>query len=204
MSKGLTDRQREVFEYICSVIRKDSRPPTVREISDFFNFKSPKAASDHLGALERKGYIVRKTSKARNIKIPDKLSPQGIPLLGRIPAGSPIMSMENIETTLTPSNLFGENGDTFAVQMKDDSMKLAGIVEGDYVVIAYGHDVEDGQKAVVTLEKDADPTVRTVHFKGKKSVKLVPDNPDYDETTIKKDTEGFRIVGPVKGIFRKV
>ena len=81
MATELTDRQREVFDFICEAIREESRPPTVREISEHFGFRSPKAASDHLSALERKDYIVRKNSSARNIKVRREFSPLGMPLV---------------------------------------------------------------------------------------------------------------------------
>ncbi len=85
MAKGLTDRQREIFEFICEIMRAENRPPTVREVADRFGFRSPKAATDHLDALERKGYIRRRNRKARNIEIREELSPQGIPFTA--PAG---------------------------------------------------------------------------------------------------------------------
>jgi repressor LexA len=106
MAKGLTKRQREIFEFICETMREETRPPTVREIAQHFGFRSPKAATDHLDALERKGYIRRRNRKARNIEIREELSPQGIPLVGRIAAGSPVLAVENLETSLSPATLF--------------------------------------------------------------------------------------------------
>jgi len=199
MAKGLTDRQREVFEFIRDAMRTEKRPPTVREISDHFEFKSPKAASDHLAALERKGYISRKTSKARNIEIPKELSPLGIPLITRIPADSPLLDVENIESSLSWSSVFGENDEKFAIHMADDSMRGAGIEEGDYVVVSSAEEVTDGALGVVAV-KDT-PLVRRVYLENG-SVRLVAE--DGEDETLDKNSDEVRMLGAVKGIVRRI
>ena len=84
MAYKLTDRQEQVFEFIRQVMRGEHRPPTVREIAQHFGFRSPKAVTDHLNALERKGFIRRRERKSRNIEIPPQYAPEGVPVLGRI------------------------------------------------------------------------------------------------------------------------
>ncbi len=201
MAKGLTDRQREVFEFIRDAMRQESRPPTVREISDHFDFNSPKAASDHLSALERKGYIARKTSKARNIEIPRELSPLGIPLISRVPADTPLLDVENIESSLDWSSLFGEKDQKFAVYTRDNSMRDAGIEEGDYVVVSGQADVEDGKLAAVAVNNT--PLVRRVFFQ-EDTIRVVPEGNEGEEQTLDRQEDDVRILGAVKGIVRRI
>ncbi len=201
MAKGLTDRQREVFDFICSVMREETRPPTVREIADHFGFRSPKAATDHLDALERKGYIRRRNRKARNIEIRDELSPQGIPLVGRIAAGAPILAVENLEGSLSTNDLFGVDEQTFALQVEGESMVGAGILPGDYVVVDSGARVRPGAIAAVRLGDEA--TVKRVYV-NKDQVRLVAENPDYEDIVVDRKSEEFAIYGPVVGVMRRV
>jgi len=201
MARGLTERQKEVFDFICASIRRTSCPPTVREIADHFRFRSPKAASDHLAALERKGYIVRTTGKARNISVRKELSPQGIPLVGRMAAGPRLLALENLQGSLSTAALFEADENTFALQMKGDSMKDAGILEGDYLIVASGQAVRDGSIAAVQIAEEA--TVRRVFFEDA-LVRLVCENPDFEDIALGKQAAGFRIIGPVKGVIRKL
>ena len=202
MAAQLTDRQREVFDYICDVIREESRPPTVREISDHFGFRSPKAASDHLAALERKDYIVRKTSSARNIKVRPELSPMGMPLVEKVPSDGGLLEAENIEDSLTIPDLFHTSERTFAVSADDDSMENAGILKGDYVVVEKDDDVEDGGLAAVLA--DGRPMVRRISFSGNSHVTLKPENPGYEERTVELDADGVHLLGPVTGVLRRM
>ncbi len=201
MAKGLTNRQREVFEFICDTMREDNRPPTVREIAQHFGFRSPKAATDHLDALERKGYINRRNRKARNIEIREELSPQGIPLVGRIAAGSPILAVENLEGSLSTSTLFEANENTFALQVEGESMTGAGILPGDYVIVNAGGRLRNGQIGAVRIGDEA--TVKRVYIK-KGQVRLKAENPDYEDIIINKSSPDFSIYGPVVGVMRKV
>ena len=201
MAKELTDRQREVFEYICESIREDSRPPTVREISDHFGFRSPKAASDHLAALERKEYIVRKASSARNIQVRPELSPMGMPLVENVPGEGPVLEAENIKTALTIPELFETSDRSFALSADDDSMQGAGIAENDYVVVEEDGEIADDSVAVVLA--DGQTMIRRVSFGQNGHVTLIPENPDYEEQTVSRNSDGVRLVGPVSGVVRK-
>ena len=201
MAKGLTNRQREVFEFICDTMREDNRPPTVREIAQHFGFRSPKAATDHLDALERKGYINRRNRKARNIEIREELSPQGIPLVGRIAAGSPILAVENLEGSLSTSALFEANEKTFALQVEGESMTGAGILPGDYVIVNAGGRLRNGQIGAVRIGDEA--TVKRVYVK-KGQVRLKAENPEYEDIIVNKSSPDFSIYGPVVGVMRKV
>jgi repressor LexA len=201
MTKGLTDRQREVLEYIRHAMREDGRPPTVREISDHFGFRSPKAASDHLTALERKGYISRQSGTARNIRLHQRLSPQGLPLVRNVPREGDVLAVENIEESLGYGELFGDEGQNFLVQVEGDSMEGAGIEDQDFVVVAEGARVENGSLAA--LATDDEPVVRRLYFENG-SVKVVAEGREKSEQTLDRDSDELRILGPVVGIVRRV
>ena len=201
MAKGLTKRQREVFEFIRTAMREEARPPTVREIADHFGFRSPKAATDHLDALERKGYIIRRDRKARNIEVREELSPQGIPIVGRIAAGSPILAVENLEGSLSTNGLFEVDEKTFALEVEGESMIGAGILPGDYVIVDSGASVKNGAIAAVRIGDEA--TVKRVYV-SKNQARLKPENPDYEDIVVDKNSPEFAVHGPVVGVMRRL
>ncbi|MFW6189072.1 MAG: transcriptional repressor LexA [Planctomycetota bacterium] len=201
MAKGLTQRQREVFEFICDAMREENRPPTVREIAEHFGFRSPKAATDHLDALERKGYIRRRDRKARNIEVREELSPQGIPLVGRIAAGSPILAVENLEASLSTTELFGVDERTFALQVEGESMTGVGIMPGDYVIVDGDAEVERGDIAAVRIGDES--AVKRL-FVDRGEVRLKSENPEYEDIVVDKNSPEFAVYGPVVGVMRKL
>ena len=201
MAKGLTERQREIFEFICQTMRDENRPPTVREIARQFKFRSPKAATDHLDALERKGYIRRRNRKARNIEIREELSPQGIPIVGRIAAGAPVLAIENLEGSLSTTGLFDVNEHTFALEVEGESMVGAGILPGDYVIIKGNGSVPNGAVAAVRIGDEA--TVKRV-FIGQGQVRLKAENPDFEDIVLDRNSPEFALYGPVVGVMRKL
>ncbi len=201
MARGLTDRQREIFDYICDVMRADSRPPTVREIAEHFGFRSPKAATDHLDALERKGYIRRRDRKARNIEIREELSPQGIPLVGHIAAGTPILAVENLEGSLSTTEMFGADEHTFALEVEGESMIGAGILPGDFVIVDGNGRANKGDIAAVRIGDEA--TVKRL-FPERSQVRLHAENPAFKDILVDKNSPEFAIYGPVVGVMRRL
>jgi len=201
MAKGLTARQREVFEFVCDTMRAENRPPTVREIAQHFGFRSPKAATDHLDALERKGFIRRRDRKARNIEVRDELSPLGIPIVGQIAAGSPILAVENLEGSLSTSAFFSADQKTFALEVEGESMIGAGILPGDYVIVKSGGRVRTGAIGAVLLGDEA--TVKRVVI-NKNQVRLKSENPKFDDIVVDKKSPEFSVIGPVLGVMRKL
>ena len=201
MARGLTDRQREIFDFICDVMRAENRPPTVREIAEHFGFRSPKAATDHLDALERKGYIRRRDRRARNIEIRSELSPQGIPLVGRIAAGTPILAVENLEGSLSTTEMFGVHERTFALKVVGESMVNAGILPGDFVIIDGSRQVGKGGIAAVRIGDEA--TVKRV-FTERGQVRLKAENPAFQDILVDKNSPEFAIYGPVVGVMRRI
>ena len=201
MARGLTDRQREIFDFICDVMRAENRPPTVREIAEHFGFRSPKAATDHLDALERKGYIRRRDRKARNIEIRSELSPQGIPLVGRIAAGTPILAVENLEGSLSTTEMFGVDEHTFALQVEGESMIGAGILPGDFVIVDGSRQAGKGDIAAVRIGDEA--TVKRIYAE-RGQVRLKAENPAFKDILVDKNSPEFAVYGLVVGVMRKL
>ena len=199
----LTAKQAEILEFV--VDRQDATgyPPTIREIAGAFGFRSPKAASDHLSALERKGYIERVGGMARGLRVienpfaePDHDA--GIPIVGDVAAGLPILAAENVLGSLSFDSAFGK-GELFAVRVRGDSMIDYGIFEGDHVIVRKSPVVDPNSIAVVYLEGEA--TVKKV-VKTREGFDLVPGNQKYTPMHVTAETPGFSVAGPVVGVVR--
>jgi repressor LexA len=201
----LTEKQGEVLAYIRDETQRRNRPPTVREIARHFGFKSPKAATDHLAALIRKGYLERTPGTARGLKVVtndlDRYAHEpGVPIVGDVAAGLPILAVENALGMLTLESAFGP-GNVFAVRVRGDSMVDYGIYEGDFVIVRKSPVVEPDAIAVVYVEGEA--TVKKLR-KTKSGYELVAGNPKYAPVAITEETVGFAIAGPVVGVIRKM
>lgn len=197
MKDPLTDRQAEVFDFIRECIHTNACPPTVREIAEHFGFRSPKGASDHLAALERKGWIDRLPGSSRGIRLVDE--EEGIPILGRAAAGHPILAQQNMLGHLSFPQLFGLQ-DRFAVQVVGDSMIKAGIEEGDYVIVQKTSSYSDGD--IVVAELDGEATIKRM-FREKGGLRLQPENDAYTPIRVDESQPDFRLAGLVVGVVRK-
>ena len=195
-TRPLTGRQKQILDYIQDQTRKESRPPTVREIGAKFSISSPKGVTDHLNALETKGYIKRSPGKSRGLKLVH--GAEGIPIVGQVAAGSPITAIENVEGTLDLESMFGGE-DLFAVRVKGQSMSGCGIVDGDYVVVRKRPTVENGTIAVAYLDGEA--TVKRFQ-KTANGFRLLPENAAFKPIEVSPDTPGFSLAGPVVGVLR--
>lgn len=202
MRPELTDRQRKVLKHIVRCIQGEGYPPTVREIADHFGFRSPRAVSDHLEALERKGYLKR-MGTARGIQLADGVMPvgDGFPILGRIAAGKPLLSEENYVGTLSMTEMFGQRPDIFALRVEGDSMIDAGIFDGDYVVVKQQGSVDSGEIGVAFTEDGA--TVKRIYDEGER-FRLQPENEAMEPIYVPKDDPSFMIGGRVIGVVRKL
>jgi repressor LexA len=196
--KEITKRQKEVLDYIKTYISEHKFPPTIREISEFFSI-SVKGAYDHVKALERKEYIRCDTNRSRSIEV---LDPEfgddamaQVPVLGNVAAGIPLFAEENFEGTVSvPSNLVrGKKG--FALNVRGDSMRDAGIIDGDLAVFTH-QPVADNGDIVVAMVDDAVTLKR--FFKEKNRVKLQAENPDYPPIY----TQDVRILGKLIHLVR--
>jgi repressor LexA len=203
---NLTQKQQDILNFIASQKRETDLPPTVREIADHFGFRSPKAASDHLAALEKKGYIIRSAGIARGLTLvknedEDVKAAEGtIPIVGDVAAGLPILAVENVLGTLSMDSAFG-SGDLFAVRVRGDSMIDYGIFESDYVIVRRSPTVD--QNAIAVIYVDGEATVKKLR-KTNAGYQLIPGNARYHPIVITAETQGFAIAGPVVGVVRSM
>ena len=206
----LTERQSEILKFIILNKEKFGYPPSIPEIQENFSFKSPNAVQDHLGALERKGYISRRAHKARGIEVlghatskeNDKNNAIEIPIVGEISAGRPILAQENIEGNIAIDKSIVENSDgIFALRVKGDSMINASILNGDYVIASQQQDAEQGDIVIALIEDEA--TVKRF-YKEKNRIRLQPENDTMEPIIIKPGKNNVRIIGKIKGVIRKI
>lgn len=201
MDLDLTKRQREIFEYIESFLDRTGYPPTVREIGKAMGLHSPSTVHAHLAKLEKAGILRRDPSKPRAIEVlvdrAKRMVRPGVPLVGQVAAGVPILADENIEDILEiPSMIGAESGD-YALRVRGDSMRDAGILEGDVVIVRPSEDAANGEIVVALLGDEA--TVKRF-FREADAVRLEPENPDYEPIV----TREVEVIGRVIGVFRRL
>ncbi|MGI9557348.1 MAG: transcriptional repressor LexA [Solirubrobacterales bacterium] len=197
----LTKRQKEIFDFINKYLGKHGYPPTVREIGKAIGLHSPSTVHAHLAKLEGLGVLRRDPSKPRAIELlvdrAKKVVRSGLPLVGTVAAGQPVLAEENIEEYLDlPAAVGGESGD-YVLGVKGDSMRDAGILGGDYVVVRPTDDATDGEIVVARIEEEA--TVKTF-YREADTIRLQPENPDHEPIR----SPDVELLGRVVGVFRKV
>jgi repressor LexA len=201
MLPQLTSRQKDIYDFVLKGIREKGYAPSIPEIGARFKIASTNGVSDHLKALEKKGYIRRVGKRAIEVLSalgkPVLSSVREIPILGRVPAGKPFLSEENTEGFLTIAQDMG-SGKMFALQVKGDSMIGAGILDGDRVIIKQQATAENGE--IVCAMIDGEATLKRFYKKGD-VVTLKAENENYDPITV--SGGDFRIVGRVVGLLRK-
>lgn len=206
MKEDLTDRQREVYDFLVSFWRTRGYPPSIREVASHFEFKSTRAVVDHLGALERKGWIIRTRERSRAIEFPHiRQSSRGLdavslPVVGRIAAGEPILAVENVIEEVTLDRSWVRGRKPFLLRVVGDSMRDAGILDGDYVLVNGEERADDGDIVVALLEDEA--TVKRLRTR-RGEITLEPANPAYSPIPVREDRT-FQLVGKVVGVFRKL
>ncbi|MGB9498316.1 MAG: transcriptional repressor LexA [Dissulfuribacterales bacterium] len=182
----ITPRQTEVFDFLCKFQNKEKMAPTYREIANHFGFKSTKAATDHVCALEKKGYLRRHGRRSRGIEIITSLKQTisesiAVPILGVIPAGTPEQKIEHQNGTIAIDASFLEGVShhrLFALQVKGDSMIGRGIHEGDWVIA--DADAVPRENDIVVALIDGENTLKTLARK-KNNFYLKVENPDYND-----------------------
>ena len=201
MDLNLTKRQSEIFEFIKVQIDKTGYPPTVREIGSALGLHSPSTVHAHLAKLESSGVLRRDPSKPRAIEIlvdrAKRVMRPSVPLVGQVAAGTPILAEENIEDQFEIPAVIGADSGDYALRIRGDSMRDAGILEGDFVVVHPAENADNGQIVVAMIEDEA--TVKRFYRDGD-SIRLEPENPAY-QPIISTDAE---VLGRVIGVFRKV
>jgi len=201
--ESLTRRQREILEYIENMITEVGKSPTIREIGLKFNISSTNGVRAHLQALIKKGYIRRQELISRGIELVRSLSGSVIkvPLVGAVPAGNPIDAIENIEGEFAVDTTFLPSGETFTLRVQGDSMKNAGIFDGDFVLVKKQKDAEPGDIVVAIIGEEA--TVKRYYPKSGKII-LQPENDAFDPIVVDRNSPQFQIAGKVVGLMRRM
>ncbi len=209
--QDLSPRQRDILEFIRAALDQGGVVPSYREIGSALGIGSTNAVSDHLKALIRKGYLARVGEPGRPRSL--RLTPQatghldddsivGVPLLGRIAAGSPLLAEENYEGSLRmDSNMLPPGGQIFALLVHGESMIEDGIHHGDYLFVRQKNDARNGEIAVVMLEGEA--TVKRFYREGA-TIRLQPANAAMEPIILQASAGDVSVIGVACGVFRKI
>ncbi len=202
MSYGkITDKQKEILEFMKQEILNKGYPPTVRDICEAVHLKSTSSVHSHLETLEKNGYIRRDPTKPRAIEIIDdnfnltRREVVNVPLVGRVAAGEPILAVENIDSYFPIPSEFMPNQESFMLKVKGESMINAGIFDGDNILVKKQEDAKNGDIVVALVEDSA--TVKTF-YKEKDHIRLQPENDSMDPIIV----DDCSILGKVFGVFR--
>jgi repressor LexA len=201
----LTKRQQEIFDFIKRYSAKYGYPPTVRDIGKAVGLASSSTVHAHLANLEKAGLLRRDPSKPRALELLDKaadavksvVAPAGLPLIGSVAAGQPILAEENIEDYVQVPDVAGGDEGEYVLRVRGESMKNAGILPGDFVVVRPQETAGDGEIVVALVGEEA--TVKRF-FRESDHVRLQPEN----ETMAPIRSREVRVLGRVVGVFRKV
>ena len=199
----LTEKQQQVLEFVTDRLG-ENHPPSQREIADYFGL-AQNAAYQLVGYLRKKGYLVE-AGGHRGLRLSpqylqERREAEGLPVLGRVAAGTPILAQENVEGYMSVEKLLDRKGGTFLLRVAGDSMVDEGIMDGDYVVVKAGSTLEDGQIGVVLLDDEA--TVKRVFVQGNR-IALKPANRRAGYTTryIRASDKDVHVLGKVIGCIR--
>lgn len=196
----LTSRQEQVLELIKQYAEETGYPPTRAEIARILGFKSANAAEEHIKALARKGAIEIIPGASRGIRLPDVQT--GIPIIGRVAAGSPILAQEHIEDYCNiPHQFFSPSADYF-LRVHGMSMKDVGILDGDLLAVHKTDQVRNGQIVVARIGEEV--TVKRFRRIGNRAqIELLPENPDFDIIHVDMRDQDFSIEGLSVGVIRR-
>ncbi len=205
LGKDLTKRQQEIFDFIKKYSAGHGYPPTVRDIGKAVGLASSSTVHAHLANLEKVGLLRRDPTKPRAIELLDRavdaaksvVGGGGLPLVGHVAAGQPILAEENIEEYVQVPGLAGGEEGQFVLAVRGDSMVDAGILDGDFVVVRKQDTAADGEIVVALVGEEA--TVKRF-FKEPDHIRLQPENATMEPIR----TRDVSIVGRVVGVFRKV
>jgi repressor LexA len=199
---NLTKRQQEIFEFVKRYVGEHGYPPTVRDIGKAIGLTSSSTVHAHLANLERLGLLRRDPTKPRAIEVlggkaKRALGPTGLPVVGAVAAGEPVLADENIEEYVPVPGIAGGDQGEFVLRVKGDSMKDAGILEGDHVIVRRQDGAENGEIVVALVGDEA--TVKRF-FREKDHVRLQPENDAMDPIR----SRDVQVLGRVVGVCRRV
>jgi repressor LexA len=225
------EREQAILDYIAASLRDRGYPPTLREIGQAFGIASTNGVRYYLDRLEQAGSIRRDRWTSRGIELqaieggartatrdtgpppgPAATSARGagaaappnfleIPLLGRVAAGAPILAEENVEDTLVVDSSFARRGKHFALRVRGDSMRDAGILDGDVVIVRHDAPMKSGEIVVAVIGDEA--TVKR-YFPRRDRILLLPENEDFKPIEVRETDPEFRLAGKVVGVFRRL
>lgn len=217
--KALTARQQNIFDFVVEYQSDNGFPPSIREIGEFFGIRSTNGVSDHLRALEKKGYISRNNQQSRGIQILQAASGSSVrkdragaasqdlvelPVVGQVAAGKPILAFEETRKVLHfDRQLVGNNpGTRFCLQVRGDSMINAGILDGDLVLVRKTEVADSGEIVVAMLDGEA--TVKRLR-RNAAEILLEPENDAMEAIVVGSDrVDDFQLVGVVFAVFRSL
>lgn len=197
----ISNKQKEILEFIKSKIINKGYPPSVREICEAVKLKSTSSVHSHLETLEKNGYIRRDPSKPRAIEIIDdefnmtRRELVNVPIVGTVTAGQPILAVENVDSYFPIPSEFMPNSETFMLRVKGDSMINAGIFDQDKILIQKQSHAKNGDYVVALIDDEV--TVKTF-YKESGYIRLQPENDTMEPIIV----EDLQILGIVIGLFR--
>ncbi len=211
----LTDRQREIYDYVVAYVDEHGYPPTVREIGEKVGLASPSTVHAHLANLERAGYIRRDPTKPRALELLGRERPAAdgslgeaarvrvLPLVGQVAAGGPLLAEQNVEDHLAvPEPLSSGSGEEFLLRIRGESMIEAGIMPDDYIVVRRQQTAKNGDIVVALAGDDEATDEATVKrfFRDGSQIRLQPENRTMEPLF----PDHVQILGKVTGVFRTV
>ena len=197
----LTERQQEVLKFIGECIAADGLPPTRAEIAQALGFSSPNAAEQHVKALVNKGVLEWVPGASRGLRLVGQEEP-GLPLIGKVAAGSPILAQEHVLGRHPVDPALFKPKANYLLQVRGMSMRDAGMLDGDWVAVHQTREAREGQIVVARIGDDV--TVKTYSRK-RNVVELLPANPDFEPIVVgAASAEEFTIEGRVVGVIRRM
>ena len=194
----LTERQQAILDFINQYVEENSFPPSVREIGRHFEIY-PATVQDHISALERKGYLQKKRFQSRTLSVPASSRRPGIPIIGRVAAGVPLLAQQNIEDTVQLPKDWAPAG-AFLLKVQGNSMEGAHILDGDYVLVHPQQMAANGEIVVALIGDEA--TVKRF-YRTDRGITLKAENPKYEPIEIERsEAASFKVIGKVMGVLR--
>jgi repressor LexA len=207
----LTERQRQILDFLTKYVDSHGYPPTVREIGEAVGLASPSTVHAHLANLERAGLLKRDPTKPRAIELYREPKPQPdeapdvhrLPLVGEVAAGGPLLAEDNIEDYLAVPEPLSKGGEEFLLRVKGDSMINAGILDGDIAVVERAQDARDGDIVVALAGEDEtaeEATLKRLFRESDGRVRLQPENDALEPIY----AQHVQLIGKVIGVFRQL
>ena len=196
----LTERQQSILDFINEYVGDNGFPPSVREIGRHFGIY-PATVQDHISALERKGHLQKKRFQSRTLSVPasSRRIPGGIPIIGKVAAGRPLLAQENIEDMIQLPKDWAPAG-AFLLKVQGNSMEGAHILDGDYVLVHPQQTAGNGEIVVALIGDEA--TVKRF-YRTERGITLKAENPKYEPIEIERsEAASFKVIGKVMGVLR--